>query len=222
MRIAVAALVIIVLLVVGVILTSRFIGSRAATAPPSANTVAADPAPPSANTVAGNPKFTPVATVEEIMGGLVDPASKSVFGSVGTVTERGVERQKSPKNDAEWAIVRRNAALMVEGANLLMMEGRHISRNMNAPAAADGELSPAQIDLRVSNDRKGWQELAQAFSATAQVALKATEAKDAAAVFASGGELDTACENCHQRFWYPPDAAQEKPAGASGTGASGK
>lgn len=91
---------------------------------------------------------------------------------------------------------------MVEGANLIMMEGRHIA-GASTPAAAEGELAPAQIEVLVSKDRGTWNKLAREFNAAAIVALKAVEAKDAEAVLAAGDGIDTACENCHLRYWYP-------------------
>jgi cytochrome c556 len=37
----------------------------------------------------------------------------------------------------------------------------------------------------------------------ANTAVKAAERKDKDSVFEAAGDLDTACENCHQTFWFP-------------------
>ena len=41
------------------------------------------------------------------------------------------------------------------------------------------------------------------------VALQAADARDVEKLFASGDEIDRACENCHVKYWYPND---RKPA----------
>jgi hypothetical protein len=41
--------------------------------------------------------------------------------------------------------------------------------------------------------------------------LKATEAKDANALFEAGDKLDTACENCHRQYWYPNEKIPDVP-----------
>jgi hypothetical protein len=108
-----------------------FLGSIALAqpqAPPAG--VAARPPAKSPVTARASP-YRPIATVQDLMAGMIDPASKVVFKAVSSdVTADGVV-ETAPKNDDEWAVVRRNALMMVEGANLLMISGRHI-----APPAA--------------------------------------------------------------------------------------
>ena len=49
---------------------------------------------------------TPVASIKEIMNGMVEPGSKVVFDAVATnITVKGIE-EIAPKNDAEWQNVR--------------------------------------------------------------------------------------------------------------------
>lgn len=148
------------------------------------------------------PSFRPVATIQDIMSTMIDPASKVVFGAVSTESAGGAERQKAPQSDAEWRTVRNSALMMVEGANLIMMSGRHVAKDLTAKGA-EGELGPGEIERRVGRDRASWNKLAREFNAAALIALKAAEAKDADAIFASGENVDTACENCHLKFWYP-------------------
>jgi len=112
---------------------------------------------------------------------------------------------KAPKNDEEWLDVRNKALLMVEGANLLMVPGRHIATGtFDAKAAHDaGELTPPEMEKLVAKDRATWNRLASAFRDAAMVALKAAEAKKPQDVQAAGEVVDSACENCHLKYWYP-------------------
>src|ERR1700754_4042872 len=67
----------------------------------------------------------PMATVQDLMAGIIDPSSKIVFKAVSSEETANGVVETAPKNDEEWAVVRRNAVLMVEGANLLLTPGRH-------------------------------------------------------------------------------------------------
>ena len=163
---------------------------------PAPQSSAAKPAPP-------QPQFRPVATIQEIMATMIDPASKIVFGAVGTTATNGVEQQKEPKTDEEWAVVRENALLMIEGSNLIMMSGRHVAAPSLANKAGAGELTAAQIETRLAKDRAAWNKLAREFGVAAGAALKAADAKSPDGVMESGEGIDAACENCHLRFWYP-------------------
>jgi hypothetical protein len=142
---------------------------------------------------------------------MIDPAGDAIFDAVSTTYTPGSAAEKAPKNAEEWTTVRHNALMVMEGANLLMMPGRHIAPGSEKPGAAKqrnskepaAELDPAQIEVRVARDRAAWVKLARGLSAAASQALKAAEAKDPQALLAAGDALDTACENCHLRYWYP-------------------
>jgi hypothetical protein len=144
----------------------------------------------------------PDATIEEIMAMMVVPTSKVVFEAVSTETVQGKETQKEPHTDAEWAAVKENALKMVEASNLIAMDGRHVARNMNAKGK-EGELGPKEIEALLAKHRPEWNKFAREFGDVASTAARAAARKDVDGVFGAAGDLDTACENCHQTFWYP-------------------
>ena len=126
-----------------------------------------------------------------------------MFGAVSSeVTPTGVV-ETVPKNDAEWALVRRNALMMVEAANLLLVPGRHIASPDAANTSNEGELPPAKIEVLVARERAAWTKLIIEFRGAALLALKAAEAHKTEDFDRVGEALDTACESCHLRFWYP-------------------
>ena len=92
---------------------------------------------------------------------------------------------------------------MIEGANLIMMPGRKVASAASANKAGEGELTPSQIEGRLAKDRASWNRLAREFNTAASAALRAADARNPEAVMESGDGIDTACENCHTRFWYP-------------------
>jgi hypothetical protein len=149
--------------------------------------------------------FRPTATVKDIMDSIVIPASEAVFGAVSSEAGPNGDVEKVPQNDAEWNEVRKNALLLVEGGNLLMIEGRHV-----APATAKSEhpgveLEPAQMDALVSKNRTAFTSAAKGLVDASLVALKAIDGKNPMALSDAGGDIDAACENCHTQFWYPDE-----------------
>ena len=58
----------------------------------------------------------PVASVKQIMAGIVAPAATAVFDSVGTIVDATGIHEKQPSTDAEWAALGASAAALVESA----------------------------------------------------------------------------------------------------------
>jgi hypothetical protein len=127
---------------------------------------------------AGNPPgpaISSVATVKQIMTGIVVPASNVVFQSVATIVSfQGIE-ERAPRTADEWAVVEGGAAALVESGNLMM------------------------IGDRVKDD-DDWMKKSQALVDAALVALKAAEARDANALFLAGEGIDVACDSCHEQY----------------------
>src|SRR5688572_13664220 len=82
--------------------------------------------PTGAVTAVEAPVTIPVASVKQVMKGIMAPAALTVFNSVGTVmTTEGIE-ERAPKTDEDWEAVGNAAAALAESANLLMMGDRAI------------------------------------------------------------------------------------------------
>lgn len=119
--------------------------------------------------------YRPVADVKQLMEAVVDPAADVIWGSVGTIESKEGTVETAPKTDAEWAVVRNAAYVITESGNLLMMGSR-------------------------AKDADEWMKLSQALIDVGIRAIKAADAKDKDAVFEVGGDIYTACSNCHQRY----------------------
>jgi hypothetical protein len=120
----------------------------------------------------------PVATVKQIMDGIVMPAATQVFGSVATISDvNGVENHR-PRTEAEWALVGANAAALIEAGNLLLMGDR-------------------------LKDTDQWVTRTRAMMDAAGIALRATEARDVDALFDSGEAINLSCDMCHTRYQTP-------------------
>lgn len=138
------------------------VGARAAWQAPAA----VDPAPAT---------LTPVASVKQLMEGIVGPAAGVVFNSVSTTyTSKGIE-EKAPRTDTEWETVGSSAAALIESGNLLLMGSRVV-------------------------DKGEWTTQSLALIEAGKVALKSTQDKSADQLLASGEAVNAACDGCHLAY----------------------
>ena len=70
--------------------------------------------------------LTPVATVKQIMKGIVDPAATIVFNAVSTTVSLTGTEEKAPETYEEWETVGTSAAALIESGNLLMIGSRTV------------------------------------------------------------------------------------------------
>lgn len=175
----------------------------------------ASPEPPPAS---GASPFKPAAGIQDIMAGMIEPSAEFIWGSVSTtITEQGTE-EKQPRTDEEWNEVRRQALILTESANLLLIEGRHVTR-AGRPLDDDGtpgNLTLEQVEQAIATDRGSFVGFSQALREVGTALAKAAEDKDVQTIMSAGETLDEVCESCHLKFWYPgqkipplPDQAPE-------------
>jgi len=119
--------------------------------------------------------ITPVASVKQIMNGIVGPAANRIFGSVGTVISDKGTVEKAPHTDDEWEAVGNDAAALIESGNLILMNGRAV-------------------------DKGDWVRMSQAMIDAGKIVLRAAEAKSPDKVFESGEALNESCDTCHQKY----------------------
>ena len=118
--------------------------------------------------------MTPVASVSQIMSGMVAPAAKVVYDSVATtVTAAGVD-EKLPRTDAEWAHVAINAAMLAEAGNLLVMDDRAVD--------------------------EGWVKISRDLTTAATQAVKAAEDRSPDGIIEAGGAINETCDSCHANY----------------------
>ena len=119
--------------------------------------------------------ITPVASVRQIMNGIVGPAANRIFGAVGTVISDKGTVEKAPHTDEEWDAVGNDAAALIESGNLILMNGRAV-------------------------DRGDWVKMTQAMIEAGKIVLRAAQAKSADKVFEAGEPVNESCDNCHRKY----------------------
>jgi len=117
----------------------------------------------------------PVATVLELMDGIVSPAAGVVYDSVATIVDKEGIHETRPKNDREWANVAGNAAALIEASELLKMEGR-------------------------ARDQADWVTISTAMGTAAAEIRAAAQKQDAEGILGGGERLNNSCDNCHRKY----------------------
>jgi hypothetical protein len=125
------------------------------------------------------PSFTVVANVEEVMEGIVVPASNAVFDAV--VYSNG-ELLQAPKTDDDWLAVRAAGLALAESGNLLLMPPR-------------------------AKDAGDWTTFSHQLTDAAVTAARAAEAHDLDALLRAGGTVYNACTACHTKYIPRPTTA---------------
>jgi hypothetical protein len=166
------------------------------------------PAPAPAPAAVPGPVIT--ATIKDIMDAIVDPSADVLWESVATIVSAKGTEERRPRTDEEWANVRRNAIRVIEGANLLVMEGRHVAKPGEKSENPGIELEPEQMEKLINDDRATFIKNAKALQDATLPALKAIDAKNADGLLDAGEAIDMACETCHLKYWYPLEVQAQK------------
>lgn len=176
----------------GLLLTAFLAGWLAACDKPAA--------PPPAG-----PAFKPIATIQDLMVAVVDPAADLLWESVGTELSKDGLVEKQPHTDEEWLAVRKQALVLVESANLLLIPDRAVvaAGGKLEDAHVPGILSPEEAQKAIREDRAGYIKAVDGFHEAAVLALKAIDSRNVAGLLEAGSRIQQACENCHVKFWYP-------------------
>ena len=152
---------------------------------------------------AAQPEYRMTSTIKDIMDSMVDPSADFLWESVATIVSAAGTEERRPKTDEDWAMVRRHAITLIEATDLLQMPGRHVAKPGEKSENPDVELGPEQIEATINQDRKAFSDFAHKLHDAGMTALAAIDAKNAEGLLDAGETIDTACENCHLKYWYP-------------------
>ena len=160
----------------------------------------------------------PIAGVQDVMASMIDPAADFLWESVSTTVTRGKTVEKQPHTDEEWAEVRRQAIILTEGANLIMMDGRHVVKEGSKleDHGTPGNLTAAESEKAIVENRAAFIAFSTALRDVGVQMLAAADSRNPQGLVDAGDTLDQVCEGCHLKFWYPgqqipvfPDQAPE-------------
>jgi len=175
----------------------------AAACSPKPDATAAKPA--ATNTAA---EFRTTATIKDIMDGIVDPSADYLWDSVATIVTRAGTEERRPRTPEDWKNVRRRAIAMIEATNLLIMDGRKVAHPGEVSENPGIELGPEDMQPLIDADRATFIQRAHALHDAGMKALEAIDKKDVDGLSNAGETIDEACEQCHLKYWYPPNTPE--------------
>jgi hypothetical protein len=124
---------------------------------------------------ASQPTEAPALSVKLLMKHVVNPAAEAFWKSSGSVSTEGGTEARAPTSDAAWTAMIDNAAVVLEGGNLLALPGR-------------GPADPR------------WTRFARQLADAGAQGMAAAGSKDPDKVFEAGGAMYEACFACHRAF----------------------
>ena len=157
---------------------------------------------PGSDAGSGGPSFRLTASIRELMDAEIDPAADHLWDAVASISTRAGMEERQPRTAEAWHEVRRHALTLIEATNLLVMRGRNVSATY-LPAASPDELDSTEAQRSIEANWESFVGLAQILGDVGTKALGTIDAKDPAALFEVGSEIDAVCESCHLTFWYP-------------------
>lgn len=178
----------------------------------AAPTAAAPPAIAAPATPA--PPFQIMASIQELMDAVIDPSADALWDSVSIVeTAKGTVFHQ-PHSDEEWQNARRHAIALIEGTNLLIMDGRKLV----APGSpvldqgTSGVLSAEEGQKLLDAQHPAFVQFARALREAGTQMLASIDKKDPTGMMNAGAAMDGVCESCHLTFWYPNQVIPPLPA----------
>jgi hypothetical protein len=156
-------------------------------------------------TLATHAQLQPTAGIQDIMAYMIDPAADFLWESVSTsVSEAGTE-EKQPRTPEEWNEVRKQAVILTEAANLILMDGRHVAREGQhlEDHGTPGNLTAEQSEQAIQADRETFESFASALRDVGKSMLSAADTQNTQRILDAGDTMDQVCEGCHLKFWYP-------------------
>jgi hypothetical protein len=150
-----------------------------------------------------------VVSVKELMRDILDPASDNIFDAVRIDVNSHGSVTTVPQIDADWEKLRIGAVTLAEGIYLLKVPRPFAppgdENNSSGPEAT--ELSPKQIESMVKADPVEWNARIEAVRNVGLEVLDIVKKRDVGQLWDAGDNLNTACEDCHRRYWYPGETA---------------
>jgi len=143
--------------------------------------------------------------IKEIMAYMIDPAADALWGAVSVEeTAKGIVNHQ-PKTDVEWAAIRGHAIELMEGANLIVMDGRRVAMAGHEleDQGTPGNLTAAESQRAIDTDRASFIGFAHALHDVGLKMYSAAEEENPQGLVDAGDTLDQVCEGCHLKFWYP-------------------
>jgi hypothetical protein len=159
--------------------------------------------PAAFNSLAMHRDVRPIKTIKDIMDSMINPNAEALWNSVASYVSLKHVQQKAPHNDADWKELRRRASTLSMAAHLLTVSGRPVGQPGDQSKNPAIELSPEQIEVLINEDRPTWRMLVHGLQDSVALVTNAIDKKNLEGLRSANDALNAACEQCHQKYWYP-------------------
>jgi len=151
----------------------------------------------------------PVATIQDLMDGLVMPSADVLWGATSSVTDDTGVHDNSPKTDADWKKVRRSAITLIETSNLLIGVRRKVAPVAFPADPTSNSLGSSDIEKLLDANWASFAGFGVAMRSVGETLLQAVDERNLDKISDAGSTLDEVCESCHKVFWYPDPKQQD-------------
>ena len=162
-------------------------------------------APAAAPAAPAVPPYQVMASIQELMDAVIDPSADALWDSVSIIATAKGTVFHQPHTDEAWQETRRHAIALIEGTNLLVMDGRKLV----APGSpvldqgTSGVLTAEEGQQKFASQHTAFVQFARALREAGTQMLTAIDKKDPTGMMNAGSAMDGVCESCHLTFWYP-------------------
>jgi hypothetical protein len=149
--------------------------------------------------------MTPAASILDLMLEPIDTHADALWEAVATVSTIEGTRDIHPETAEEWAELRRQAHVLIEAANLLVIDGRrvaHPGQVIEGPGEST-DFTPDEAQAEIDKDPAAFAAFSAAMQGAARGLVSAIDARSVEQYLDAGSALQEACESCHRKFWYP-------------------
>lgn len=149
--------------------------------------------------------FQPAASMLDLMLEPIDTHADALWEAVATIATTEGTRDVHPQTDEEWDELRRKAIVLMEAANLLVIDGRrvaHPGQQVEGPGDTT-DYTPEEAQAEIDKEPAVFTAFAAAMHNAAGQLVAAIDARSVEDYLSAGSNLQEACEACHRRFWYP-------------------
>jgi hypothetical protein len=149
--------------------------------------------------------MTPAASILDLMLEPIDTHADALWEAVATVSTVEGTRDVHPEKDEEWAELRRKAHVLIEAANLLVIDGRRVAHpgQKIEGAGESTDYTPEEAQAEIDKDPAAFAVFSAAMQGAARGLVAAIDARNVEQYLEAGSALQEACESCHRKFWYP-------------------
>ncbi len=147
-------------------------------------------------------EFNTSITIRDVMNTFIDPSADALWQAVRFEMDATGAHEVVPETEEEWEALRKHAISIIEGANALMIPGRHVAAPGSTTEFPAYEYLPEEVEAKLAEDRLSWLGFAQSLQTSAFSVMDAINARDVTRLGETGGLVDQACENCHSQYWY--------------------